>query len=519
MEAGRGARDRSDESDRRLRGTDRGAAKTTDGGRHWRIVNTGLFDRLPLPPLTAFPDESAIGSLTIDARHPATVYATTALGLYRTTNGGSRWQIIGPLPFRNAICRRCAVRSSGYAMSFAIDPSNAQTIYASWAGYRNGAPAPPNFYKSSDGGDSWRRITVSTPLSFSALALTASGALLATDASRPGVYRSTDGGTTWSPAGLPGETIYALTADPGSDAIYATTNSDAVFRTTDGGDSWQTAPANLAYGQIVTDPSDPATVYAAGGDGLVKSVDHGQTWAAADKGLVSTLISSLVLVPGSPATLYAGTGGRVYKSTDRGRTWRAETAGLEGASVRTLAVDLHYPRTIFAGTWSGLFKSTDSGLHWSRVPTGFPNNVVATVPVVAINPQHPNTVFVAACRVACGGPGRFLKTVDGGATWRQITTIPGPVQSLAIDPPTGSTVFAGTARGGIFRSSDEGSSWQRSQSRTAYRRRSRTSAFRLRSLRSRSTRSTPTPSTQPAAPAASSRAPTAEHGGPRRTPA
>ena len=440
-------------------GTDRGAAKTTDGGRHWRMVNTGLFDRQPLPPRTAFGDESVIGSLTIDAQHPATVYATTALGLYRTRNGGARWQIIGPLPFRNARCRSCAVHSSGYGMSFAIDPSNAQTIYASWAGYRNGVPVPSNFYKSRDGGDSWRRITMSTPLSFSALVLTASGALLATDESRPGVFRSTDGGTTWGLAGLAGKTIYPLIADPGSGAIYATTNSGAaVFQTTDDGDSWQTAPANLAFGQIVTDPSDPATVYAAGGDGLVKSVDHGHTWAAADKGIVSTLISSIALVPGSRATLYAGTGGRVFKSTDRGLTWRAETAGLDGASVRTLAVAPQHPRTIFAGTWSGLFKSADAGVTWNRIQTGFPAEVV---PAVAIDPQHPSTVYASACRGGCGGPGSFLKTIDGGATWRQITTIPGPVQSLAIDPRAGSTVFAGTPRGGILRSTDAGSSWQR----------------------------------------------------------
>ena len=86
-------------------GTDRGVGKTTDGGRHWRMVNSGLFDgRAALRPRVASLDESAVWSLTIDAQHPSTVYATTALGLYRTTNGGKRWQIIGPafLPTRRS---------------------------------------------------------------------------------------------------------------------------------------------------------------------------------------------------------------------------------------------------------------------------------------------------------------------------------------------------------------------------------------------------------------------------------
>jgi photosystem II stability/assembly factor-like uncharacterized protein len=441
--------------------TDRGIAKTTDGGRRWRPVNTGLFDGTPLPPRASRLSESAVWSLEIDAQHPATLYATTRRGLYRTTDGGRRWQIIGPARFRNTICRSCAVLTSGYYVSFAIDANHAATIYASWS--RGNAPS--NLYESADGGTSWRRIRMSDPLSFSALALTASGTLLGTDPQRPGVYRSSDRGTTWGPSGLPGATIGALTVDSGSGAIYATTTSGAVFQTADGGGSWQTAPANLAYGEIVTDPRDPATSYATADAGLVKSIDHGHTWTAADTGIVSTVITTLALAPGSPATLYAGSpisGAPVFKSTNRGRTWHSASAGLGAVSIATLAVDPHHPRTIFAGTyWSGIFESADSGLHWSRVRTGLPARVVAAVPAIALDPQHPSTIYVGASGSPAPGRGSFLQSVDGGATWRRITSIPRPVQSLAIDPHRGSTVFAGTAKGGLLRSRDAGRSWQR----------------------------------------------------------
>ena len=355
-------------------GTDRGVGKTTDGGRHWRMVNSGLFDgRAALRPRVARLDESAVWSLTIAARHPSTVYATTALGLYRTTNGGKRWQIIGPAFARHAFCPQCAVLRSGYELAVAIDPNDAQTIYASWTR----GDVSPTLYESSDGGTSWRRITMPDTLSFSALVFTASGALLGTDVSRPGVYRSTDGGTTWSPSGAPEETFYGLSVDPGSGTIYGQT-SGAVFQTTNGGDSWQPAPADLAYGEIVTAPNDPATSYAGSfthAADIVKSVDHGQTWAAADKGILSTVITSLAFVPADPATLYAGTslGNPVVKSTDRGRTWHSASAGLGDAQVNTLAVVPRRPRTIFAGSESsGLFKTADGGRSWRRVPIGFP---------------------------------------------------------------------------------------------------------------------------------------------------
>ncbi|MFY9579022.1 MAG: hypothetical protein WAQ33_06835 [Gaiellaceae bacterium] len=446
-------------------GTDRGVAKTADGGRHWRMVNTGLFGGDKLPPRSPSGAESVVGSLIIDAQHPATVYATTGLGLDRTTNGGARWQIIGPTSLRKPICH-CVVGRLYYSgISFAIDPNHAQTIYASRTSGANGLRGPSDFYVSSDGGDKWRRITISPAHSFSFLVLTASGALLGADQARPGVFRSSDGGRTWSPSGLPQETIGALTADPGSGAIYATTsNGAAVFQTTDGADSWQTAPANLAWGRTVTDPSHPATMYATTADGLDKSVDHGQTWAAANKGLVSTLIRSLVLAPGSSKTLYAGAGPGLFKSSDGGHTWRLETVpGTSYASA--LAVSPQSPGTIYVGTGgSGLFKSTDAGRNWTPANTGLTANTglaAGYVEAVAVDPRDSGTAFaVASTDIAwgTGHGGAIFRTTDGGTSWRPIKG-PKNVQTLAVTPKTGSAVFAGTNRG-LYRSRDGGARWQ-----------------------------------------------------------
>ncbi|HEY2370967.1 MAG TPA: hypothetical protein VGH82_00320 [Gaiellaceae bacterium] len=426
-------------------GTNRGVAKTVDGGRRWRMVNNGLFD-----DLTRGRNGEGVSSLVIDARDPQTVYATNYGALFRTTDGGAHWRILEPAPYRRLHCAHCAVIVYGYIVTAAIDPNHAQTIYASW---NRGSF---NLYKSTDRGDSWHRVETqgSRPDTYAILAIDQAGTLYATGGSHAGVLKSSDGGVTWTSAGLPGQTAWSLVVDSG--ALYASTLA-GLLRTSDGGAGWQPVGqgANVPSGTVIVDPRNANTVYGIG-DGVVKSVDGGRTWAAADNGLVSTLIPSLALAPGSSKILYAGGYGGVFKSTDGGRTWRLE-GGLGTSPVDTLAFDPKNRRTLYAAeSWRGaLFKSSDAGAHWLRMQTSFPSNGIRAL---AIDPRHPRTIYVAECGGACAG-GTFQKTSDGGATWTRVTGIPWAVQSLAIDPQHPNIVFAGTARGDIFRSSDGARSW------------------------------------------------------------
>jgi photosystem II stability/assembly factor-like uncharacterized protein len=442
-------------------GTDRGIAKTVDGGRRWQMVNGGLFDGTKNYPRRVF-GEGFISSLVVDPGHPSTVYAITGIGLFKTTNGGARWRIIGPPRFQQRSCPTC-FKEYGYELSAAIDLVDAQTIYASWA--RGGPTSSPNLYKSSDGGDSWQRIDVRTPrLWFTSLAISANspGALFATSSSRPGVVlESPDGGVTWNAGGPPGQSVYGPRFDPGNCCrLYATTESGALFKTTDGGATWQKigTGANLPSGSIATDPQDSQTMYGAGDPGVVKSLDGGETWAADNAGLISTVIRSLVLAPGSSKTLYAGTGSGLFESTDGGLTWRLENNGLGTTYASALAASPQSPHTIYAGTsGSGVFKSTDAGLDWTPANTGLATSYVEAV---AIDPHNASTIYAVSSTpisYATGRGGAIFKTIDGGTTWLPIGG-PTNVQTLAVDPQT-DAVFADAKRG-VYRSRDGGRSWQ-----------------------------------------------------------
>ncbi len=52
------------------------------------------------------------------------------------------------------------------------------------------------------------------------------------------------------------------------------------------------------------------------------------------------------------------------------------------------------------------------------------------------------------------------KSRDGGKTWQQLAKAPGGVTALAIHSTNYDIVFAGTADGRIFKSTDGGTSWE-----------------------------------------------------------
>jgi photosystem II stability/assembly factor-like uncharacterized protein len=425
-------------------GTERGISRTTDGGRTWRSVSLGLFDGEKPVQRQHRLFEGFISKLIIDAQRPETVFALTSQGLFRSTNGGARWRIIGPPPFQR--------RDNGAWPAAAIDPARARTIYASWR-----RDPTTNLYKSTNGGDSWRRISGKDQqggFQFLAVDPHRLGTLLyAPGFSERGIFKSTDAGKTWAAAGLATHQVMSLSFDPHEPgSAYAITDRGAL-KSTDGGATWRPFGRRTAfgYGALVIDPRASETVYGIENwAGVVKSVDGGRTWAEVNSGLVSSSVSSVVVAPGRSQTLYAAPWQGVFKSTEGGRGWRPANHGLENKSVIALAVSPRRPAVLYAGTWqSGVFTSTDGGLHWRAASTG-PRAM--TVPALAIDPQAPNTVYAGSA-----GRGVF-KTLNGGKTWR--ATGLENVGSLAVDPRNGSTVYAGTARG-LFRSTDGASTWRR----------------------------------------------------------
>ncbi|MCC6463298.1 MAG: hypothetical protein IT260_22705 [Saprospiraceae bacterium] len=170
---------------------------------------------------------------------------------------------------------------------------------------------------------------------------------------------------------------------------------------------------------------------------------------------------------------------RLLQVQDRGDAW--EAIGPKNIGGRTLCLAVHPLDTniLYAGSAAGgLWKSTTAGRGaqaWERIETGFP---VLGVSAIAIDPQHPNTLYVGtgevynlelsmpnvAFRTTRGTYGiGILKSTDGGLHWtKSLDWSYGDlrgVQDIKINPLRPATLYAATSEG-LLRSYDAGASWQ-----------------------------------------------------------
>src|SRR5207245_7770423 len=82
----------------------------------------------------------------------------------------------------------------------------------------------------------------------------------------------------------------------------------------------------------------------------------------------------------------------------------------------------------------------------------YPWHCTGDITAMAIDPLTPTTLYAGTADRG------VFKSIDGGANW---STVLGnvSVSALAVDPQAPSVVYAGTAGSGVFKSADRGASW------------------------------------------------------------
>jgi photosystem II stability/assembly factor-like uncharacterized protein len=261
--------------------TGRGVYKTTDGGQTWKFA--GLHDA------------GQIGSVRIHPTNPNIVWvsaqgdtfkANPERGVFKTTDGGQTWKKV------------LYLSDTVGAMDLELQPGNPNGVYA-WMSRLERKPwtiisggREGGFYKSTDGGEHFTKITAGLPselIGKANLAVTAANPnrVYALVEAKPGggLYRSEDAGQTWTLVNSQGALIqrpfyYAtLGADPtNADVVYA--GAESFFKSTDGGKTFSLL--RTPHGDnhdIWINPKDGNVMIQANDGGANVSTDGGRTWS------------------------------------------------------------------------------------------------------------------------------------------------------------------------------------------------------------------------------------------------
>ena len=135
--------------------------------------------------------------------------------------------------------------------------------------------------------------------------------------------------------------------------------------------------------------------------------------------------------------------------------------GPDGGDVRSLTYDPKNPDHLFLGTSTGeIFVSSDAGHSWARFAhLGSGDDYV--IDHLAIDPQDPNKMYVAAWSVENQQAGDIFRSNDAGRTWESVPAMHGKsVRAMAISASDSNVLVAG-ALDGVYRSNDGGKNWQR----------------------------------------------------------
>ena len=138
--------------------------------------------------------------------------------------------------------------------------------------------------------------------------------------------------------------------------------------------------------------------------------------------------------------------------------------GPGGGSITAVAPDPSEPGTLYAAALrSGLFESTNDGSSWSRLlPTD--NTDVQNVESLAISPDgtiYLTCVYCVSNSSASNSYGYGLyQSIDHGSTYTDVGLgISTGVLSVTVDPLNSDVIYASDTKGGVYRSSDSGSTW------------------------------------------------------------
>ena len=449
-----------------------GVWRTTNNGVTWEPV----FDEQPV---------SSIGDIAVAPSDPSIVWvgsgesnnrqsSSWGNGVYKSTDGGDSWTNVG-------------LEDTLHIGRIVIHPTNPEVVYVAATGHLWGPNDDRGLYKTTDGGQTWTNtlfIDRDTGMTDVAMDPVSPGTLYAASYQRrrtafgfsgggpgSGIYKTTNSGESWRrltdglPDGITGRVgLDIYRSDPR--IVYAVVQNanGGMFRSDDRGESWtrmsDTNPRPMYYSQIRIDPLNDQRIWAAGAR-MVYSQDGGKTFVDDWVQTIHGDFHALWINPADSNHMLAGSDGGVHYSYDRGRTWDFVNTMALGQFYE-IGYDMETPYNIYGGlqdngSWGGpvrtLYRRGITNEDWFRVGggDGF---------YTQVDPNDPTTVYVESQN---GNVSRLdLETSerksirpepeDESERYRFDWNSP-----ILISPHNSQTIYYGGNR--LFKSTDRGDTW------------------------------------------------------------
>ena len=465
----------------------------------WKTTNNGTTFE------AQFQDQGlmSIGDVTVSQQNPDLVWIGTGEssnrqstswgnGVYKSTDGGATWTHMG-------------LADSKHINRIVIDPTNNDRVFVSALGSLWGPGGDRGIYRTTDGGRTWTAVlTVDEDTGGDDLVMhpTNPQVLYATTYQRrrtaccfngggpgSGLWKSTDGGDTWTritggvldgPLGRMAvdisrsspETMYALIEGPqqpgtgGGRGGQQPLNADptGLYKSTNAGATWTKVnnanPRPMYFSQITIDPNDPDVVFFGGVD-LHVTLDGGKTVNTQAASIIHSDHHAIWINPRNSNHVLIGNDGGLAVSYDQSKTW-AFLPNLPAGLFYHVSYDMATPYNICGGmqdnySWCGPSavrgRAGISGHHWQTMQGGDGFVVL----------QDPSDFRITFAESQDGNMTRIDRVTgesisirplppDGEAPYRWNWDTP-----MILSPHDPATLYVAANK--VFRSPDRGHSW------------------------------------------------------------